>query len=143
MVERTAASAAARWRPRDPGNGRWYVRLDADDHDVWLIGWPSGTGVPWHDHGGGAGAFTVIEGRLLECVAGPRGIECRDRTTTDDASVFDEQRIHAVVNVGPQLAISVHAYAPRLVSMTFFTEHDGAFAPSHVTAVAADSDLVH
>ena len=63
------AGEAGRWRPvlrHDPLT-RWYTRLLATDRvEVWLLGWTPGQQVPAHDHGGAAGAFTVVEGVLVE-----------------------------------------------------------------------------
>src|SRR5690242_12773950 len=54
---------------------RWHVRLHADASvDVWLISWTTEQGTQLHDHGGSAGAFTVVEGELTESAwAGARG----------------------------------------------------------------------
>src|SRR3954467_2015339 len=40
--------------------------LATDAYDVWLIGWPAGTGVEPHDHGESVGVFTVVQGALTE-----------------------------------------------------------------------------
>ena len=52
---------------------RYYARLHADaDHEAWLLTWLPGQGTPWHDHGGSAGSFVVLQGVLTEEVAGYR-----------------------------------------------------------------------
>ena len=52
---------------------RYYARLLADhDHEAWLLTWLPGQGTPWHDHGGSAGSFVVLQGVLTEEVAGYR-----------------------------------------------------------------------
>ena len=52
---------------------RWYERLHADDqYEVWLISWLPGQGTGFHDHGGSAGAFTVVWGTLEEHQAGTK-----------------------------------------------------------------------
>src|SRR3954469_3221379 len=53
---------------------RYYARLHAGaDHEAWLLTWLPGQGTPWHDHGGSAGSFVVLQGVLTEEVAGYRG----------------------------------------------------------------------
>ena len=48
---------------------RWHRRLYRDGRvDVWLISWLPEQGTQLHDHGGSAGSFTVVEGRLSEAV---------------------------------------------------------------------------
>ena len=50
---------------------RYYARVLADpDHEAWLLTWLPGQGTPWHDHGGSAGSFVVLQGVLTEEVAG-------------------------------------------------------------------------
>src|SRR5690242_9462994 len=52
----------------DP-HDRWHVRLLQDERvDVWLISWTTDQGTQMHDHGGSAGAFTVVSGELSEVV---------------------------------------------------------------------------
>ena len=49
---------------------RWSMRLHTDDHlDVWLISWTPDQSTALHDHGGSAGALTVVDGRLTELTA--------------------------------------------------------------------------
>ena len=60
---------AATWRAlahHDPAE-RWHLKLSSNPRfDIWLIGWHAHQGVDLHDHGGSAGAFTVVQGQLLE-----------------------------------------------------------------------------
>jgi hypothetical protein len=56
------------------GPDRSSVRLlESEWYDVWLVGWPPGTGVEPHDHGASAGALTVIKGTLTEYRWSPWG----------------------------------------------------------------------
>src|SRR5438270_11727550 len=53
---------------------RWHQRLYRDRRvDLWLISWLPSQGTELHDHGGSAGAFTVLAGELAEAVCRPRG----------------------------------------------------------------------
>src|SRR5205807_1953050 len=63
------ASFANRWSAlaAPHPDRRWYARLHRDtDHEVWLLGWDRAQGIDLHDHGGSAGAFCVVTGRLVE-----------------------------------------------------------------------------
>jgi len=101
---------------------RGWRRLDVvDDHELWLISWPPGTATDWHDHGPSAGAFTVLRGALVEhTFAG--GLQLHDMTE-GDAKAFAAGYAHDVRNEGDVPALSLHAYAPRLSTMTRFRFH--------------------
>src|ERR1700760_2449803 len=48
---------------------RWHQRIYRDRRvDVWLISWMPSQAASLHDHGGSSGAFTVVEGELVETV---------------------------------------------------------------------------
>ena len=40
-----------------------------EHHEAWLLTWLPGQGTDWHDHGGSAGAFVVVQGALVEGTA--------------------------------------------------------------------------
>jgi predicted metal-dependent enzyme (double-stranded beta helix superfamily) len=118
------AAAAERWRPilRHDPDRRWSAPLlRTGGVEVWLLGWSPGQQVPAHDHGGAAGAFTVVDGTLVE--------ECLDltiwttgRRTTFRAgsrSCFGPDHVHVLGNHGPQVAASVHAYSPPALPQRF------------------------
>jgi hypothetical protein len=107
----------------DPSH-RWHVRIHADDQvDVWLISWTTEQGTQLHDHGGSAGAFTVVDGELSEAVwEGTRAsgeLAVRPRTAGETV-VFGTRYAHDVVNRGVGTAVSVHAYSPPLVLMHYY-----------------------
>jgi predicted metal-dependent enzyme (double-stranded beta helix superfamily) len=103
---------------------RWHVRLHADDDvDVWLISWTATQGTELHDHGGSAGAFTVVEGELTESVwAGPKGAgRLLDLARSEgETVVFGTHYVHDVVNRASATAVSVHAYSPPLRLMHYY-----------------------
>ncbi len=133
-------------RPGDP-DARWHVRVHADDLvDIWLISWLPTQGTQLHDHGGSAGAFTVVRGTLTESVWSPgahhgpdrRIGELQDRRHEADRTVaFDNNRVHDVRNLGTEPAISVHAYSNPLSRMRFFDVNDGSL---HLTSVLDTTD---
>ena len=82
---------------------------------MWLLSWLPGQGTPPHDHGGAAGAFTVLVGELAETYRYPSG-PIRNQLHTRAAGLgFGAGRAHLVQNLGPAKAASVHASSPPLV----------------------------
>jgi predicted metal-dependent enzyme (double-stranded beta helix superfamily) len=93
---------------------RWYERLLLTDAvEVWLIGWAAGQSTSVHDHGGAAGALTVVEGALDEEEFDPelrllrRGLY-RAGTSAGSAPAH----VHRIFNRSPTNATSLHAYSP-------------------------------
>jgi hypothetical protein len=112
---------------------RWHQRIYRDPRvDVWLISWLPSQGTQLHDHGGSAGAFTVLSGELSEAVHRRRvgsvvdgadrasGALLEHRRATGSAVGFGAHYVHDVRNLGEQPAVSVHAYSPPLTSMNYF-----------------------
>jgi predicted metal-dependent enzyme (double-stranded beta helix superfamily) len=118
------AERAVRWRPivRHDPQRRWYTRLvGTDSVEVWLLGWTPGQHVPAHDHGGAAGAFTVVDGALVEdqldpCTWGPRK---RTTFTAGSRTHFGPAHAHILGNRGTEAATSVHAYSPPGLPLRF------------------------
>jgi predicted metal-dependent enzyme (double-stranded beta helix superfamily) len=104
---------------------RWHQRLYRDGRvDVWLIGWSPSQATQLHDHGGSAGALTVISGRLSELIHRPGGAG-RDRLsevvrTAGDSVGFGPHYVHDVRNLSDVPAASVHAYSPPLTRMSLY-----------------------
>jgi predicted metal-dependent enzyme (double-stranded beta helix superfamily) len=124
VVQRVAASPAE-WLPRVRLNpaGRWYEQVTLDDsHEVWLISWLPGQQTGFHDHGGAAGAFTVVLGSLTESRvvgASTAGQVMSKPVKAGATRSFGPRYIHNVQNASPAtLAVSVHAYSPPLSAMT-------------------------
>jgi predicted metal-dependent enzyme (double-stranded beta helix superfamily) len=120
---------------------RWHQRLYRDQRvDLWLISWLPSQGTQLHDHGGSAGAFTVLSGTLTEAVyrAGSAGEPLRDVAHGPSASVgFGARYVHDVRNVSDEPAVSVHAYSRPLTTMNFY-DIDGAGALTRIATVATE-----
>jgi hypothetical protein len=124
-VVRQVAEGAADWLTRVRLNpaGRWYEQLHLDaSHEIWLISWLPGQETGFHDHGGAAGAFTVVLGALTESrVAGgtAAGHVLAKPMRAGTTRSFGPRYIHNVRNsAASSVAVSVHAYSPPLSSMT-------------------------
>jgi Cysteine dioxygenase type I len=111
------AEAAALWRPlvrhHPDGPGRRRL-LSTGSLEVWLLGWSPGQRLPAHDHGGGAGAFTVVDGLLVEdCLDHTMWTTCRRTGLRAGArTCFGPDHVHVLGNPGPTAAVSVHACSP-------------------------------
>jgi predicted metal-dependent enzyme (double-stranded beta helix superfamily) len=113
---------------------RWHQRIYRDPRvDIWLISWLPDQGTALHDHGGSSGAFTVLSGTLTEAVPGgwrDTRVRIREAAHPAGASVgFGRHYIHDVRNLGPEAAVSVHAYSAPLSSMTYYDLDAGELVP--------------
>jgi hypothetical protein len=119
---------------------RWHQRLYRDRRvDVWLIGWLPSQGTELHDHGGSAGAFTVLAGELAEAVYRRGGSRELARRTGDSAG-FGPRYVHDVRNLGDRPAVSVHAYSPPLTAMTFYDLDPGGGLSTLLTVATDDPE---
>ena len=120
--------AGSRWTHLLPADDAAAV-LDPDLHtdladaQVWLLSWLPDQGTPLHDHGTSAGAFSVVQGTLVERVltAGRTSV----RETTDELTVgrvrhFGPHYVHQVTNTATEPAVSVHVYTPGLAWMNTY-----------------------
>jgi hypothetical protein len=124
-VVRRYAESPAEWLTRVRLNpaGRWYEQVTLDDvHEVWLISWLPGQETGFHDHGGAAGAFSVVLGALTESrvIGGSTSGQVLAKPVKAGATrSFGPRYIHNVHNgAKSSLAVSVHAYSPPLSAMT-------------------------
>jgi hypothetical protein len=109
----------------DPDH-RWHQRIYRDQRlDVWLISWLPEQGTQLHDHGGSAGAFTVISGELAEAVH-QDGVLREYRHGVGTSVGFGAQYVHDVRNLSDTPAVSVHAYSRPLSAMNYYDLDDGA-----------------
>ncbi|GGM41778.1 cysteine dioxygenase family protein [Dactylosporangium sucinum] len=139
-VARSYASAPDDWpfAPRFDPASRWYGRLAAaDDHEVWLLTWLPGQATDLHDHGGSAGAFTVVSGEVVEQTVGG-GQLVNTVLPAGQGRRFGAHHVHRVVNAGTRPAVTVHVYGPALTAMTRYRLHDGRLTVESVTKAGAD-----
>jgi mannose-6-phosphate isomerase-like protein (cupin superfamily) len=92
---------------------------DLPDIDLWLLTWLPDQQTDLHDHGEASAAFTVVSGSLEEVrVSGGRRIT--RSLSPGQLSWVPAGAVHDVGNRGDAPAISIHAYSPRLTTMTFW-----------------------
>ena len=119
--------------PRELAPQRRWARLARrPDCELWLICWPPGSLAPLHDHGGATGGAVVLAGTLIEraWVTTPAPGWKLTSWTPGSVHSFGANHLHEVANRSERVAYSVHVYAPRLDSMTFYAEaeNDGLVA---------------
>ena len=115
--------------PRFDPTHRWYSRLArADDHEVWLLTWLPGQGTDLHDHGGSSGAFTILDGVLIEQTPTrqPPAPLAERRYGPGATRRFGPHHVHRMVNAGSVPAVSMHVYSPALTRMTRYAVDRGA-----------------
>ncbi|HXY44581.1 MAG TPA: cysteine dioxygenase family protein, partial [Acidimicrobiales bacterium] len=118
---------------------RWHVKLHQSPFfDVWLLGWQRSQETDWHDHGGSAGSFAVAGGALLEQFRRPgnRRVARRELAAGSFAS-FGPTHVHNVRHAGAGQALSIHAYSPPLIAMTYYEL--GPFGLTATETLAVDS----
>ncbi len=125
-ITATIAASAELWADlvvHDP-DVRWYLPLHRSDAcDVWLLAWERGQDTDWHDHGGSSGSFAVTEGSLLEQYRAPSGRRLSRRMlSTGHAVAFGPGHVHDVAHGGAGSSISIHAYSPPLMTMTYYRQ---------------------
>jgi predicted metal-dependent enzyme (double-stranded beta helix superfamily) len=130
-VARRLAGCPQDWvtQPRFDAAQRWYYRLvEEPTFEAWLLTWLPGQGTDLHDHGGSAGAFVVVSGRLTEAsVTGPLH---QQRLISSELPAgagrrFGAHHVHQITNNGPTPAVSLHVYGPALATMTRYRLTDG------------------
>src|SRR4051812_11379340 len=131
-LARELAARTALWRPqvRFAQASRWSVRVAVtDDYEAWLLTWLPGQSTGLHDHGGSAGAFTVLSGVVEESTLpptrsrGPAALVHRT-LTAGRVRAFGPDYVHDVTNNGAEPAVSLHVYAPALDSMRHYVLDD-------------------
>jgi quercetin dioxygenase-like cupin family protein len=109
---------------RDADERCWEVVRRVDEYEAWLIGWPPGGRVHFHDHGRSGGSVLVLDGALLEltpylCSDDSLRLE-RHRYRAGAFFAFERGHVHDLVNEDRRPAVSLHVYSPRLESVTYF-----------------------
>lgn len=128
------------WTPHvrfDPSRRHWSRLASPPDVDVWLLTWLPSQATDLHDHGPCAAAVVVLQGRLTEVAAATDG---RLSTATLDvgaAHSIPAGAVHEIHNAGPDPAVSLHAYSPRLTEMTVWQTTTGGLRAVRTESVSS------
>ena len=126
-VVQTVADDPRLWRQHvrfDRGSRYWHRLASLPDADLWLLTWLPDQQTDLHDHGEASAAFTVVSGALQE-VRVSAGRRITRTLSRGQLSWVPAGAVHDVGNRSDAPAISIHAYSPRLTSMTFWELADG------------------
>jgi hypothetical protein len=145
-IARAVAEAEPYWRPlvRHDPVARWFLRLGATARvETWLLGWTQGQRTELHDHGGSAGAVYVVDGTLTEDSIDEAGEPLQSLPwQAGSAHCFGAGHVHALRNLAPEAATSIHVYSPPLSSMTYYRrERAGLLIPARTEACDAPFSL--
>jgi mannose-6-phosphate isomerase-like protein (cupin superfamily) len=99
----------------DPAAARSLRLIATAAYDVWLITWPPGSGIGWHDHGPSDSVTRVVSGALVETIPDGSSVTLRPGIFATLAS----RESHDLHNPYPAPATTVHVYSPPLADMTF------------------------
>ncbi|MGW6129172.1 cysteine dioxygenase [Cellulomonas sp. NPDC055163] len=132
-LTRSLAERPDLWRPlvRFDQGSRWWTRLEGPaGTDVWLLSWLTSQGTELHDHGPSAAAFTVVRGALTENRPGGGDTLASRTFAAGRTQTVVPGAVHDVVNVHAEPAVSIHAYSPPLLAMTYYTLGGGGLTPT-------------
>ncbi|RJQ69957.1 cysteine dioxygenase [Pseudonocardiaceae bacterium YIM PH 21723] len=102
---------------------RWWAQLALTEGvELWLLSWTPGQGTKPHDHGGAAGAFTVLQGSVRESYRYPTGPIRTAHRRLGSGVGFGGGRAHLVQNLGTVNAATVHAYSPPLIPVREYAD---------------------
>ena len=91
---------------------------ESETCNVFLIEWPAGTGLDWHDHGNSLAHIQILEGRLWE-LGRSKDDSIDSGGWTFMRSPLDPWMIgpnfrHRLYNPSTDTALSLHTYFPPL-----------------------------
>jgi predicted metal-dependent enzyme (double-stranded beta helix superfamily) len=129
----------AAWTPHvrfDPSRRHWSRLASPPDVDVWLLTWLPSQATDLHDHGASAAAVVVLQGRLTEVAAAPDGSLSTSALEVGVTHRIPVGAVHEIHNAGPDPAVSLHAYSPRLSQMTVWQTTTGGLHALRTEAVS-------
>jgi hypothetical protein len=105
----------------DPDHRWWMTLHEAGNFDLRVLSWERNQASDWHDHGGSSGAYVVTSGSLRERYRADDGVSVSERLTeVGQPLAFGPSHVHDVTYDYGTPAVSVHAYSPPLVGLTFY-----------------------
>ena len=134
IVERVAAERD-RWEPlvRFGDGERTWARIPVpEDVDVWVISWGTFQRTELHSHGDPTAAFTTVAGVITEIRPDAHGRLIPRKFPPGLTQVVRPGEIHDVRNEHVKPAVTIHAYSPRLTTMTYYTWQHGRVVEDRV-----------
>lgn len=134
VVERLARQRE-RWEPLvrlDAGERTWAKIPVPEGLDVWVIAWGTFQRTELHSHDDATAAFTTVAGVVTEIRPDSRGRLIPRKIPPGLTQVVAPGEIHDVRNEHVTPAVTIHAYAPRLTSMTYYRWDQGQVVQDRV-----------
>ncbi len=139
-VVRRIAGDPSRWGHLvRQGPQRSGTRIEVTEGvEVWVIAWPTFQATELHSHGEATTAYTTVAGAITEIRPDRRGRLLPRTFVPGVVQVVRPGEVHDVRNERATPAVTIHAYSPRLSSMTFYGWSAGRLS---VDRVAGPDDL--
>lgn len=137
VVERMAARPDL-WQPHviDQPTGVHWERLEVpEDVDVFVVTWATFTDTRLHSHDGATSAFVPVRGVVTEIRPDDQLRLIPRKFVAGVTGVLDGYDVHELQNEHADVAVSIHAFSPRLRSVTWWERQGEAFVPSASVAV--------
>lgn len=137
VVERTAARRDL-WESRvvaEPTGVHWERIPVPEDVEVFVVTWATFTDTRLHSHDGAASAFVPVRGVVTEIRPDERGRLLPRKFVPGVTGVLDGHDVHELQNEHVDVAVSIHAFSPRLRSLTYWERQGDTFVPSSSVAV--------
>jgi hypothetical protein len=132
VVERVACRPDL-WEPlvaQDPTGVHWERVAVPEDVEVFVVTWPTFTDTRLHSHDGAASAFVPVRGVVTEVRPDERLRLVPRKFVPGVTGVLDGYDVHELQNEHVEVAVSIHAFSPRLRSVTWWERQGDAFVPS-------------
>lgn len=132
-----APPVGVRWeRLPVPDRAPGGARQGADGAvEVFVVTWPTFTDTRLHSHDGATSAFVPVRGVLTEIRPDERLRLVPRKFAPGVTGVLDGYDVHELQNEHVEVAVSIHAFSPRLRSVTWWERQGDAFVPSASVAV--------
>lgn len=137
VVERTACRRDL-WEPlvaEAPTGVHWERIAVPEDVEVFVVTWPTFTDTRLHSHDGAASAFVPVRGVVTEIRPDEQLRLVPRKFVPGVTGVLDGYDVHELQNEHVEVAVSIHAFSPRLRSVTWWERQGDAFVPSASVAV--------
>jgi quercetin dioxygenase-like cupin family protein len=99
----------------DPDAPRSIRLINTESYDVWLITWPPGSELSYHDHADSLSVIEIVSGSLIESLGAGHWI-----LRPGAREITPPHTLHRLWNGSDVAATSLHVYSPPLDAVTYF-----------------------
>lgn len=121
-------------RTRYPLKKQAVFTLHPKNPAIYLLGWREGEWTSVHDHGASQVGIYMLQGRVAENLFATMPTSTKDRKTLvewsrmvqqGDTITCPENYVHAMGNIYPETAVTLHVYGPDLHDMRLYERKKG------------------